>query len=61
MPTISQEIDISKWILDRIFSISVEWDNVEFIEECDRYFSETMTKEEAIKTLKYFISYIESN
>jgi hypothetical protein len=54
------DIDISKWYLDDVFWITVEWDNVEFMEHCDYYIKVEMTKEEAIKTLEYFIEYIKT-
>ena len=59
--TTKWEIDISEWILWRVFEITVEWDTVQFREGCDSYFWEEMTKEEAIKTLEFFIEYIKNN
>lgn len=53
-----EELDISEWSLDRVFSIDIEWDTVSFMEKCDYYYSVKMNKAEAIKTLNYFIEYI---
>ena len=47
-------------VMDRIFSVHVTpSSNVVFTEECDGYFSDEVTKEEAIEILKSFITYIE--
>jgi len=42
-----------------IFSVTCEGNNVTFIEECDGWFRDTMSKNEAITALKEVIKYIE--
>jgi hypothetical protein len=56
-----QDIDITDWELDRVFGITAKWDNVIFEENCEWYYYIEMPKEEAIKTLEYFIEFIKTN